>query len=76
MSDDKVVVEGLNLKYKNLRPRKQGEQGQKIEYPGPMSTSNVILICPKCNKAARVGYKTLDNKKKVRVCKKCKSEIE
>lgn len=72
----KVVIEGLNLKYKNLRPRKQGEQGQKIEYPGPMSVSNVTLICPKCNKTTRVGYKMLDNKKKVRICKKCKSEIE
>lgn len=73
---DKVVIEGLNLKYKNLRPRKQGEKGQKIEYPGPVSVSNVILICPKCNKSARVGHKILENKKKVRVCKKCKSEIE
>ena len=72
---DKVVVEGLNIKFKNLRPRKQGEKGQRIEYPGPMSTSNVALICPKCNKITRVGYKILEDKKKVRTCKKCKADI-
>jgi len=73
---NKVVVEGLNIKFKNLRPRKQGEKGQRIEYPGPIDVSNVLLICPKCGKTTRVGHKQLENKKKVRVCRKCHSEIE
>ena len=63
---NKVVIEGLNIKFKNLRPRKQGEKGQKIEYPGPVDLSNILLSCPKCNKNTRVGMKVLENKKKVR----------
>ncbi len=70
-----VSVEGRNLLIKHLRPRKQGEKGQKIEFPAPFNLSNVMLVCPKCGKAARAGYKKLENKKKVRLCRKCKQVI-
>ena len=79
--DVRVVVEGLNLRYKHLRPRRQGEKGQRIMFPAPMNISNIILICPKCGKPTRVGYKVRDKKvetsreKKQRVCKKCKAVI-
>lgn len=78
---EKVSVEGLNLLIKHMRPRKQGEKGQRIEFPAPMSISNLILVCPKCSKPSRVGYKTVKSektgkKKKYRVCKKCKQTIE
>lgn len=76
----KVVVEGLNLRYKHLRPRREGEKGQRIEFPAAMNVENVMLVCPKCNKAARVGYKLLDSdlkgRKKVRICKKCNEVID
>ncbi|KPJ85245.1 50S ribosomal protein L24 [Parcubacteria bacterium SG8_24] len=75
----KVVVEGINKTSKHLRVRKQGEKGQKIEYNAPFAASNVLLVCPKCAKPTRVGYKTLtDDKgsKKVRACKKCEEVIE
>lgn len=68
---EKVSVEGINILIKHLRPRKQGEKGQRIQFPAPMSISNVMLICPKCSKTTRVGYRRLENKKKVRACKKC-----
>jgi len=77
--DVKVVVEGLNLRYKHLRPRREREKGQRIMFPAPMSISNVQLICPKCGKPTRVGFKLRQTKseisqeKKDRVCKKCKS---
>ena len=74
--EEKVVVEGLNLLIKHMRPRKQGEKGQKIQFPSPLDVSSVLLICPKCSKPARIGYKVLENKKKVRVCKKCKEIID
>ena len=77
---DKVVVEGLNLRYKHVKPRKEGEKGQRIEFPAPIETSNVMLVCPKCSKLTRVEYKMLDSdvkgKKKVRICKKCKESID
>lgn len=71
---DKVTVEGLNLLHKNKRPKKQGEKGQRIQFPAPLKISNVILVCPKCNKSVRVAYK-VENKNKLRVCKKCKEII-
>lgn len=70
--NNKVVVEGLNLMVKNVRPKKMGEKGQVVRYNAPIDASNAELFCDKCNKAVRVGFKNLDNKKKVRVCKKCK----
>ncbi len=74
--DKRIVVEGLNLLVKHMRPKKQGEKGQKILFPAPLNISNVKLVCPKCSKLARIGYKILENKKKVRICKKCKEIID
>lgn len=67
----RVVVEGLNIRKKHIRPKREGEKGQLIEVSVPMPISNVKLICKSCKKATRVGYK-IDGKKKSRVCKKCK----
>ncbi len=72
----KITVEGLNLAVKHMRPRRGGEKGQRIQFPVPLRASNVMLICSKCNKMTRVGYKILENGKKVRMCKKCKEVIE
>lgn len=75
--NNRVVIEGLNLKYRHLRPRREREKGQRIMFPAPMDISNVMLVCPKCGKPTRVGYKVLDKKtelrkeRKQRVCKKC-----
>jgi large subunit ribosomal protein L24 len=74
----KILVEGVNLVKKHQRPRKEGEKGQIIEVPKPLSVSKVKLICPHCKKATRVGFlikKEKEKKEKVRVCKKCEKEI-
>jgi len=71
----KASVEGVNLLHKNMRPKKQGEKGQRIQFPAPLNISNLAWICPKCNQASRVSYKILDNGKKSRICKKCKEII-
>lgn len=68
----KLVVEGMNIRKKHRRPRREGEKGQVVEIPAPMDSSNIKLLCPKCNKPTRVGYK-LEGEKKHRVCKKCQS---
>ncbi|MDP3883158.1 MAG: 50S ribosomal protein L24 [Candidatus Staskawiczbacteria bacterium] len=70
----KVLVEGINLKKKHVRPKREGEKGQVVEIPGALTIANIKLICPKCGKATRVGYK-IDKDNKSRVCKKCKQEI-
>jgi len=72
---DKVSVEGVNLLHKNMRPKKQGEKGQRIQFPAPLHVDNLALICPKCSQAIRVGYKIMENGKKARFCKKCKEII-
>jgi len=85
MSRNRASIEGLNLLIKHMRPRRQGEKGQRIEFPAPLNLSNIILVCPKCGRPARTGYKYLkivkqENKKitkqKVRTCKKCKQVID
>jgi large subunit ribosomal protein L24 len=72
--EKKVVVDGVNIVKKHIRPRKEGEQGQRVEIPGKTNISNVMLICSKCGKATRVEYKVAE-KSKFRICKKCKAEL-
>ena len=69
----RILVEGINIRKKHQRPKRSGEKGQIIEMPGSISVSNVKLICSKCGKAARVGYKIVKGKK-YRICKKCGQE--
>jgi large subunit ribosomal protein L24 len=71
---DRVSVEGLNLLIKHMRPRRQGEKGQRIEFPAPINASNLMLVCPKCGKPSRVGAEIKSGDKgdkKFRNCKKC-----
>jgi large subunit ribosomal protein L24 len=70
----KILVEGVNLRKKHQRPKKQGEKGQVVLMPGPISVSNVKIICSKCGSPARIGYRVLEENK-VRICKKCNQEI-
>lgn len=71
---NRVVIEGVNVAKKHRRPRQEREKGQVIELVKPIDVSNVKLICPKCGKPTRVGYKLVE-KKKYRICKKCGQEI-
>ena len=70
----KVLIEGINLKKKHVRPKREGEKGQVVQIPAAMDISNIKLICPKCGKATRVGY-SIEKDVKKRICKKCKQEI-
>jgi large subunit ribosomal protein L24 len=72
---NKVIVEGINLLYKHIKPRREGEKGQRFQFPAPIAVSNVMLVCPKCLKPIRIGYKILADGRKVRWCRKCKEII-
>jgi large subunit ribosomal protein L24 len=77
--EKRVAIEGLNLRTKNMRPRREGEKGQRIQFPAPLGISNVLIVCPRCSRPARIGYKIIINdkeKKKIRLCKKCKELID
>lgn len=73
--EEKIVVEGINKFKKHTKPKRQGEKGQRIEQNRPFSVSNVLFICPKCNKAVKLGTKINENKKHFRICRKCKETI-
>ena len=72
--ENRIVVEGANIRKKHVRPKKQGEKGQIVETAAPFNASNVKLICPKCKKLTRVGYRVAEGGK-FRICKKCQQEI-
>ncbi|MCP6720385.1 MAG: 50S ribosomal protein L24 [Patescibacteria group bacterium] len=71
-NNSRVTVEGVNLYKKHVRPKRQGEKGEIVQVVRPINSSNLMLVCSSCNRATRVGYR-LENDKKVRYCKKCKS---
>lgn len=73
-SKESVLVEGINLRKKHVRPKRADEKGQIVELPTPLDISNVKLICPKCKKATKVRYK-IEKERKYRVCKKCGQAI-
>lgn len=81
VEEKRLVVEGLNLMIKHQRPKKQGEKGQRIQFPNPINASNVALICPKCEKQTRVGYQIIKpedkSKRKIknRICQKCREVV-
>ena len=71
--ENKILVEGVNLRKRHQKPRKSGEKGQIITKPGPIDVSSAKIICSKCGKAVRSGYKIVEGKK-YRICKKCGQE--
>ncbi len=72
--EGKVIIEGLNMVTKHVKPRRQGEQGGIVKAEGAIYACKVQLVCPKCGKATRVGYSVKDGKH-VRICKKCGAEL-
>ncbi len=70
----KVVISGVNIVKKSTKPTKKNPKGGIIDMAAPIDISNLKLVCPKCQKATRVGYKFVQNKK-TRYCKKCSEQI-
>ncbi|MBI2640237.1 MAG: 50S ribosomal protein L24 [Candidatus Sungbacteria bacterium] len=73
--EERILVEGLNLKKKHVRSKRQDKKGEVVLIPAPFPVSKAILVCPSCKKPARVGYKIKDPSQKTRVCKKCGNEF-
>lgn len=69
--EGKVIVEGMNMVSKHVKPRKAGDPSGIIKSESAIYACKVQVVCPKCKKPTRVGYKVLDNGKKERICKKC-----
>jgi len=72
--ESKVTVEGVNQYKRHVKARMEGQKSEIITLTKPLPVANVQLLCPKCKKPTRVGYKMLKDEK-VRFCKKCKAEL-
>ena len=83
-----VIVEGLNIakRHQKARPPRQDQQmtgripkeqqGGILDIAQPMPIGKVMLVCPKCDRPTRIGHTTLDNGKRIRVCKQCGEPLE
>lgn len=74
-AEGKVIVEGVAVVKKAVRPSAQNQQGGFVEKEAAIDVSNVMLVCPKCGKPTRVGHDVDDKGDKVRVCKKCGAQF-
>ena len=67
----RLIVEGIHMVSRHTKPKKQGEPGGIIKQEAAFDVSKAMLICPKCSKPTRIGIKFLEDKSRVRQCKKC-----
>jgi large subunit ribosomal protein L24 len=74
--DDKLIIEGVNIVKKHMKPSKKYSQGGIIEKEAPLHFSKIMLVCPKCSKPTRIAHVILEDGKKLRTCKKCKEVME
>ncbi|HOK05957.1 MAG TPA: 50S ribosomal protein L24 [Syntrophales bacterium] len=72
---DKVIVEKLNFVKRHQRPTAK-VKGGIVEKEGPIHVSNVAYMCNKCDAPVRIGFKVLEDGKKVRICRKCKEILD
>ena len=71
----RVLVEGVNLVKKHIRKRSEAEAGGIREISASIHISNVCLVCPGCSRSVRFGVKILDDKTKIRLCKRCNLQL-
>ena len=79
--EGKVIVEGINMITKHVKPTRVGQQGGIIKAESPIYACKVQLICPKCGKPTRVGHVFIEgegktSRRKRRVCKQCKAVFD
>ena len=72
--EGKVIVQGVHMVKKHVRPRPPQEQGGIVDVEGAIYASKVMIVCPKCGKGVRIAHK-IDGDKKIRVCAKCGAEL-
>ncbi len=80
---DRLIVEGVNVIKKHVRPSPTVRQAGIVEIPGSIDAAKVKLVCPTCTKVSRLGSRVIrfdeggeSRRRKVRVCKACDAEIE
>ncbi len=74
-AENKVVVQGVNVRTKHVKARRQGEQAGIVKAESPIHVSKVNYYCDKCGKGVKLGVQVKDGKR-TRVCRKCNTEIK
>jgi large subunit ribosomal protein L24 len=74
---NRVIVEGVNIVKRHTRPSQKNPQGGIVQKEAPITASNVMVVCPKCSEATRIGHAhvkdaTTGRRKTMRICRKCK----
>jgi len=72
----RVMVEKVNMIKRHQRPTQKLRQGGIIEREGALALANVLLVCGRCDRAARTGIKVLGDGRRIRVCKRCGESID
>lgn len=73
--DNKIIVQGINLAWKHLKRSADYPHGARIQKEAPINVSNIMLVCPNCNKPTRIGFQKSPTGQKTRTCKKCKQPV-
>ncbi len=73
---NRIIVKDINVQKKNVKARSAQQQGGIMDKEGAINASNVMVVCPKCDKATRVSVGADKAGKKIRVCKKCGAELK
>jgi large subunit ribosomal protein L24 len=79
LKENRVVVSGANVAKRHEKAKQIGGRqipAQIVEFNAPLHLSNVMMVCPACDKATRVGYRVKEDGMKVRWCKKCGKDID
>ena len=74
-SKGKLVVEGVNRVYRHIKRSQKNPQGGRLSKEMPVDASNVLIVCPACGKATRIGVKVDADGSRSRVCRKCGSDL-
>ena len=75
-ADGRILVEGVNMITRHVKPRKAGQQGGLIKQEGTIAASKVMLYCPKCERPVRARHQILPDGGKVRVCGRCSEALD
>ncbi len=74
--DSMVLIEGVNMSTKHVKPRNRYQQGGIIHQESPINSAKVMLVCERCGTPTKIGKRVLDNGQKARICKKCSEIID
>jgi large subunit ribosomal protein L24 len=74
--EEQVIVEGINFIKRHTRARGRVRQAGIIQLEAPIYISDVMLLCSRCNRPTRVGFRFLEDGRKVRICRRCSEVID